>query len=243
MVLPNTYFQFKQFTVHHDRCAMKVTTDACLFGAWSAEEMKNEKGKIQNALDIGAGTGLLPLMVVQKNEVAIDAVEIDGEAVQQAKENVAASPWSDRITIFHADATTWQADKMYNCIFSNPPFYESELRSANKSKNVAHHDEGLKLEGLFTFIKSHLAENGVFFLLLPAKRENEMNDLLKRFSFHLHQKIFVRQTVNHTPFRLMIQAGNKKEQEIILRDLSIKNENNEYTTEFIVLLKDYYLHL
>lgn len=224
---------------------MKVTTDACLFGAWAAGAVGSSQFTVQSSklLDVGCGTGLLSLMLAQKCNVTIDALEIDEAAVGQAKENIVSSPWKSSISIIHADVLQWKTEEKYDCIVSNPPFYESELRSGNKSKNIAHHDEGLKLEGLFAFIKSHLQEDGVFFLLLPAKRENEIEDLLKRFDFHLHQKICVKQTVNHTPFRLMIEARNKKVHQIIQQELSIKNEANEYTAEFIALLKDYYLYL
>src|SRR6187401_331254 len=102
--MANSYFQFKQFTIHQDQCAMKVTTDACLFGAWVAEEINNEKLIINNCLDIGAGTGLLALMVAQKNrEIEIEAIEIDKDAAEQAKDNVASSSWKEQINIIQAD--------------------------------------------------------------------------------------------------------------------------------------------
>src|SRR5213079_602163 len=98
--MANSYFQFKHFIIHQDRCAMKVTTDACLFGAWVAEEINDEKLKIDNCLDIGAGSGLLSLMIAKKNqETGITGVEIDKNAGKQAKENIDASPWKDRIDI------------------------------------------------------------------------------------------------------------------------------------------------
>src|SRR5215510_10706183 len=108
--MANTYFDFKQFTIHQDRCAMKVTTDACLFGAWLAERVGSQESIVRSQgferrriLDIGAGTGLLSLMVAQKCDAVIDAVEIDKRAAGQAAENVAASKWKERIVVTQGD--------------------------------------------------------------------------------------------------------------------------------------------
>lgn len=222
---------------------MKVTTDGCLFGAWCAEELSRSKTKMEKALDIGTGTGLLSLMVEQKNSLLIDAIEINEEATAQATENIAASPWKEKISVIHADVLDWKPSGSYDCIISNPPFYESDLKSTVTSKNIAHHDEGLKLDDLFSFIQNHLAADGIFFLLLPTKRETDLDLLLRRFNLFLHQKIMVRQTENHSAFRLMIQGGKQKPQTIISNELVIKSKSNEYTAEFIALLKDYYLYL
>jgi len=222
---------------------MKVTTDGCLFGAWVAAEMKNLKTNKQNALDLGCGTGLLSLMVAQQNEVAIDALEIDENAAQQANENVAASPWRDRITTIQSDVLIWQSDQTYDCIFSNPPFYESDLRSEKKEKNIAHHDAGLTLTALLQQIDRRLNSDGVFFLLLPSKREAEFEQLLKTNHFHLYKKMFVKQSAKHQPFRLMIEGGKQPSTEITEIEIAIKNERDEYTPAFVTLLKDYYLYL
>ncbi|RYF86419.1 MAG: methyltransferase domain-containing protein [Chitinophagaceae bacterium] len=222
---------------------MKVTTDACLFGAWVSAEVQNTKKKSVSAIDIGCGTGLLSLMLAQKNNIAIDAVEIDSNAAEQAKENVSVSPWHDQIHVHHTDVLSFQTTKQYDCIFSNPPFYESELRSARQQKNMAHHDEGLTLNLLFPFIQKHLADDGNFFLLLPTKREKDFENLLVQFGFFLYKKIAVRQTVKHAPFRLLLEAGKKQTASTVLADMSIKNESNEYTPAFVELLKDYYLYL
>src|SRR6188472_471230 len=103
--MPNPYFQFKQFTIYHERCAMKVTTDACLFGSWCAEEIKKDTGETErkNLLEIGAGSGLLSLMIAQKNNCRIEAIEIDDDAAQQAKENIRSSPWIEQIILHHND--------------------------------------------------------------------------------------------------------------------------------------------
>jgi tRNA1Val (adenine37-N6)-methyltransferase len=220
---------------------MKVTTDACLFGAWTALEMKKLAAK--NCLDTGAGTGLLSLMIAQENDVLIDAVEIDADAAEQAKENVATSKLAQKITVFTQDILLWPGDKKYGCIVANPPFYENELKSARTAKNVAHHDDGLKLSALLSFINNHLAEDGCFFLLLPAKRREEFESLLQSSALYLHQLISVKQTLSHSPFRIMVCGGKTKTEGVVESNLSIKNDKNEYTPEFTKLLKDYYLYL
>ena len=241
--MPNSFFQFKQFTVYHHRCAMKVTTDACLFGAWVAAEISRFNSSPDRLLDIGTGTGLLSLMVAQKNGGRIDAVEIDLAASEQACENAGASLWKERISIIHRDVLQWQPPAFYDCIFSNPPFYEKELRSTTSARNIAHHDEGLKLADLLLFIKKHLAKEGSFFLLLPAKRESEAERLFAEADLFVQQKVRVQQTLNHPPFRLMIQGCRKKVETITQQTISIRNNDGDYTMEFVRLLQDYYLYL
>lgn len=243
--MPNAYFQFKQFIVRQDQCAMKVTTDACLFGAWVAREASRKQPTVdsQKLLDIGAGTGLLSLMVAQKNNGSVDAIEVDALAATQAAENVAVSPWSERISVLHKDVLLWQPPVRYDCIFSNPPFYENELKSIKETKNIAHHDQGLKLAELLLFINNNLADEGYFFLLLPAKREKELTSLLANHRFFLQQKVLVQQTLKHQPFRLMIQGRRQKLENVAQEKISIKDENDAYSTAFISLLKNYYLYL
>lgn len=241
--LANTFFQFKQFMVHHERCAMKVTTDSCLFGAWVATELHRLMPPPVRLLDIGTGTGLLSLMAAQANKGFIDAVEIDKAATKQAEDNIEASPWKERINILHQDVLKWQTATKWDCIFSNPPFYQDDLKSFKTTKNLAHHDEGLKFSDLLFFIKNHLTESGTFFLLLPAKRENELAPLLADNGLFLHQKVLVQQTPQHQPFRLLIKGGNQKGSGITESVIVIKNDADDYTQDVASLLKDYYLYL
>jgi tRNA1Val (adenine37-N6)-methyltransferase len=243
--MSNTFFQFKQFTIHQDRCAMKVTTDACLFGAWVVDEINNEELKINNCLDIGAGTGLLSLMLVQKKSgTEIIGVEIDEDAVKQAKENINASPWKDRINMLEGDVKNYNFPEKFDLIISNPPFYENEIRSATGSKNVAHHSENLTLKELLVIIKDNLRKTGSFFLLLPYKRNEEIKKLFKDHELNISKLLFVRQSVKHDYFRIFIKGNlNAEEKETEFNELSICNEQQQYTNEFISLLKDYYLHL
>lgn len=240
--MANPYFQFKQFTIYHDRCAMKVTTDSCFFGAWAASEIEKEDLKVKTVLDIGTGTGLLSLMIAQKNEVEIDTVEIDIEASQQAKENVDASPWKNSIRIFNEDILSFQPQKKYDCIISNPPFYENELASEVQKRNIAHHSEQLTIAEVLKIIKVNLKEDGIFFLMYPFKRSTVIERLLNENELCVVQTISLTQTVKHSPFRVILKGSNKRETPINSY-MSILDENQQYTKQFVDLLKDYYLYL
>lgn len=221
---------------------MKVTTDSCFFGAWVARELQKTKSKIQTVLDIGTGTGLLSLLIAQKNEVEVDALEIDKDAFEQGRENINTSPWKNRVHVFNEDVRCFNPSKKYDCIISNPPFYENELTSAKDKKNIAHHSLQLNLSQVLDFIQSHLSDEGIFFLLLPAKRQAEMERLFPQKNLSVNQVIFLKQSLNHAPFRILIQ-GNKRATAYTSYMLSIWNEDQQYTPEFIDLLKDYYLYL
>ena len=229
---------------------MKVTTDACLFGAWVAEEVRSRDpiaigSGVRSSLDIGTGTGLLSLMLAQKNpKVEIIGVEIDEGAQKQAKENINASPWKERIAVLEGDVKDHDFPEKFDLIISNPPFYEKELRSERKKKNLAHHSENLTLEELLVIIKKHLNANGLFFLLLPYKRNGEVKKLLKDNELNISRILFVRQSLTHDYFRIFIKGNlNVEEKETGFDELSIWDDKQHYTNEFVRLLKDYYLHL
>jgi tRNA1Val (adenine37-N6)-methyltransferase len=242
--MANSWFSFKQFTIHQDRCAMKVTTDACLFGAWIASYVETNTKQAGSLLDIGAGSGLLSLMLAQKVPYRIDSVEIDPEACRQAGENAEASPWPGKIKVHHADIKSFTPGLQYDLIVSNPPFYENELKSGNSKKNIAHHSEVLPLEDLLSVISKLLLPGGRFFLLLPYKRNNEINEVFKKYALHVTDKIMVRQSIAHDYFRIMIAGTSGKEQSTLKTgELAVTGEGGNYTPEFIALLKEYYLYL
>lgn len=242
--MANSYFQFKQFTIQQENCAMKVTTDACLFG--SLCPTFDERKEVFKVLDIGTGTGLLSLMFAQKKQSAvIDAVEIDEDAFQQATENVAASPWSHRIKVIHTDAKEFDSGNQYDFIISNPPFYEKELKSDDAKKNLAHHNKGLLLPELLNAVKKNLKPGGRFSLLLPYKRNEEIKRMMSDSNLFIQQLTFVRQSATHDYFRIILSGKltDNEPAETIIDEISIKDKNNQYTPEFTALLKDYYLHL
>jgi tRNA1Val (adenine37-N6)-methyltransferase len=235
----NNYFKFKQFTVYQDKCAMKVCTDACLFGAAVTEC----KLSITNCLDIGTGTGLLPLMVAQKNPLSIiDAVEINENAAEQAKENISASPWAGRIQVINEDVLAFNPGKLYDCIITNPPFFEDDLRSTDTAKNNAKHNTALNLVQLLHFVNMNLAPAGFVAVLLPYHRVEYFTAEAIKTGFYLSKQILVKQTGKHEFFRGIL-FFTRRETEPQKSEISIKDTQNNYTAEFTALLKDYYLFL
>lgn len=218
---------------------MKVCTDACIFGAVVSAQAANNP-PIKNVLDIGTGTGLLSLMMAQKKEAPIDAIEIDTSAFLQAAKNFKHSPWSKKLTILNTDVLEFYPEKKYDLIISNPPFYEGDLKSDNRKKNAAKHDTTLTLEKLLQAIDRCLSPGGSFAVLVPYHRINFFIELANTSGFFLNQQLLVQHTAMH-PFFRGILFFSRNETAIQKQGLIIKNEMGTYTTAFTDLMKDYYL--
>ncbi len=238
--MPNHYFNFKQFTIWQNACAMKVTTDACLFGAWVAHKIQDKQ--VASILDIGTGTGLLSLMLAQNTTATIDAVEIETAAAEQAKLNFDASLWSKRLHLFEQPIQQYLPNKFYDFIITNPPFFEDDLRSNNKKRNLALHSADLKFEELVLCIDRLLDKNGSFAILLPSSRVIPFTNLCLGL-FFLQEKMVVKQTPKHDNFRNMLFFSRKKSIASEADTITIKNLENEYSEKFKQLLKPYYLYL
>jgi tRNA1Val (adenine37-N6)-methyltransferase len=185
-------------------------------------------------------------MLAQKLPVAqIDTIEVDEEACQQAKENIAASPFVSKINVLHADVREFSFDTGYDVIISNPPFYEKEIISADQKKNVAHHASTLTIEELLKIIKTCLRDDGIFYLLLPFKRNEEIKKKISQQNLLVSKLVFVKQSLQHNYFRIMIKGklnwGDDRETSV--GEISICNDGQQYSEDFKILLKDYYLHL
>lgn len=220
---------------------MKVCTDACLFGAWVAEKVQSEKYGPQSILDIGAGTGLLGLMLAQVTKGMVDAVELDEPAAEQAAENFEASPWHERLQVIRGDARTIHLGRKYDFIISNPPFFENDLKSGNTGRNLALHSEELNLKELLSIIQKHLSVDGKFALLLPYQRKNDFIKIAVEARFYLLDEVAVKQTPVHSFFRAMLLFGTDQAT-VVSSEISIR-DGDTYTNAFTALLKDYYLKL
>jgi tRNA1Val (adenine37-N6)-methyltransferase len=220
---------------------MKVCTDASLFGAWIGEQVRSMNYEVRTVLDIGTGTGLLSLMLAQKTNTRIDAVEIDEAAASQAAENMDASPWKERLQVICADAKTVHLGKHYDLIISNPPFFEHDLKSGDEKRNLALHGDALGFEELLATISTHLGEDGLFALLLPYHRKDQLIALAKQSGFFLWEEVAVRQTPVHAFFRSILLFGRKEVP--ILSSTIIIRDDEGYTVAFSDLLREYYLKL
>lgn len=241
--MPNNYFQFKEFTVYQDRCALKVSTDSCVFGAWIAKKIAAHPQQVMRCLDIGAGTGLLMLMMAQQFPGVIDGVEIDAASCEQATENITASKWYNRLKLYHSDVKLFSLPHRYDFIFSNPPFYEADLKSPNTRYNFARHSDGLTLQDLLEVTNRNLAEKGQFAVLLPWHRVSYFVELAVSYGLYLAAQLSMRQDLQHPHFRAVLLFNRKNTGQVKKEELVIRQSPDQYTPVFISLLKDYYLHL
>lgn len=239
--MSNTFFQFKQFTVHQGKCAMKVCTDACVFGAWIADKLQNEEEPLR-ILDIGTGTGLLTLMLAQKANALFTSVEIDDLAFEQASQNFSESKWRDKISIHHDNIVSFSSSAKFDFIISNPPFYENDLKSHKKNINFARHDSSLTLSALLQTCNQLLTQEGAIALLLPFHRLQDLQKEAAANNFFITELLQMKQTPVHNFFRIGAVL-KRTPADIRAENITIKNAAQQYSEDFINLLKDYYLHL
>lgn len=232
-------FQFKQFSIHHDRCAMKIGTDSVLLGAWCPID-----NKPFSVLDIGAGTGILSLMLAQRTHAEqIDALEIDENAYEQCVENFESSPWSDRLFCYHAglDEFVDDPEDEYDIIISNPPFYSENYKTDNDSRDLARFQDALPFEELVDAASLLLSENGIFAVIIPYKEEERFIDLCAEAELFPVKVTRVKGS-HTTPIVRSLLAFKRYELSVLEADeLIIEINRHEYTDNYINLTKEFYL--
>ena len=233
-------FTFKQFQVNQDRCAMKIGTDGVLLGAWTP--LINNPF---NILDIGAGTGILSLMLAQRsNAEQIDAIEIDEDAYEQCVENFEASPWGDKLFCFHAglDEFVDEPEDEYDLIISNPPFYTDDYKSDNTSRDLARFEDALPFEELIEAAALLLSDNGIFSVIIPYKEEERFVTLCKELDLFPLKITRVKGTPTSEIKRCLL-AFCRMEQTPLIDELVIEISRHNYTPEYIELTKEFYLKM
>ncbi|MGO4292308.1 tRNA1(Val) (adenine(37)-N6)-methyltransferase [Chitinophaga sp. RAB17] len=240
--MANTFFKFKEFTVHQEHCAMKVCTDACIQGAFTAQYLVDKNTTVPAILDIGAGTGLLSLMLAQRIPATITAVELDAGAAQQALDNFAASPWANRLSLMQTDIRKMDNGLSYDFIITNPPFYESALKSGHAQKDQAMHATNLSYKELISAIDRQLSLSGEVSVLLPYNEFETFRELALVAGFYLQRVLYIRQSVNHGFFRTTGIFGRTPGAAVV-QELAIYDASNVYTSQFAALLQPFYLYL
>ncbi|MBL0626688.1 tRNA1(Val) (adenine(37)-N6)-methyltransferase [Aeromonas jandaei] len=230
-------FTFKQFHINHDRCAMKVGTDGILLGAWAPVE------QARRVLDIGSGSGLIALMLAQRSrsDCHIDGVELDSDAVIQARENVAASPWADRVTITESAVQGYQADP-YDLIVSNPPYFVAGQSFSDPARAMARHTGALDSHALLAACGRLLAPNGEVALVLPTAMADEILCISADYDLHgiCYTAVITREGKEANRVLLRLGRGlNRCER----GDIVIHSADGAYSDRYIQLTSPFYLKM
>jgi tRNA1Val (adenine37-N6)-methyltransferase len=246
---------------------MKVCTDACLFGAWLSKDQNILSAS--TLLDIGTGTGLLSLMVAQVlvPQVSITSLEIEPTAAAEATRNVQLSPWGSHIQVFNqslqefvsaslksnnnlssdlfSEQSSDHSMNAFDCIFTNPPFFEGDMQSPNAHKNLAAHSTALPWATLIENVKLLLKEDGYYYVLIPAIRAYTMQKLADQNELKLEEEVVVFNAAGQKPFRVMqkYKKTTAPIESITRFNFTIKEKDQSYSNAFTSLLKDFYLHL
>lgn len=238
--MANPYFQFKQFTVRHDKCAMKVGTDAVLLGAWAGT------AGCRQILDIGTGTGIIALMLAQRCPAQIDAIDIDEAACLQAQENVEASPFAERIHIVHASCCSFarsHGGKTYDLIVSNPPYFVNSLKCPDDKRSLARHTDSLPLPALVADAAGMLAPSGRIALIVPYEQLDDINEIAKENKLYVCRQTDVIPVPGAAPKRLLVELTAETGVTVHRNTLVIEEARHRYTAEYIGLTKDFYLKM
>lgn len=232
-------FRFKQFNIQQDRCAMKVGTDGVLLGAWV------DPGNAKTILDIGTGTGLLALMLAQKSDAVIHAIDIDEDSCSQANTNFSNSPWSARIQCIHQSIQYFSSHtpNRYDLIVSNPPYFIDAHPAPSEARNIARHmGETLEVDDLVSGVLQLLSPAGRFCVILPFKEGLQFREHAAAKGLFAWRVTKVKTKVEKQEKRFMMEFG-RAEKTVIEDELVIQEEDLSFTQEYIELTKDFYLGL
>lgn len=233
-------FQFKQFCIQQDNCAMKIGTDGVLLGAWCNIQ------HCKTALDIGTGTGVIAIMLAQKTKATIYGVEINKAAYEQAKNNMLMSPWANRLHAIHGDIQNvfHHLKPSFDLIVSNPPYFSGGTQSPNPQKNAVRHTITLTHSNLLRICSQLISNTGKICIILPYQEAIKSMEAAKVFKLFCTKITYVKSRINKKPERLLLQFEKKaanltKENELII----YTRNNRQYTWDYIQLTKDFYLNM
>ncbi|NCD41119.1 MAG: methyltransferase domain-containing protein [Bacteroidia bacterium] len=217
-------FIFQQFGINHSRSSMKVGTDAVLLGAFA------DTSGASQILEIGTGCGIISLMLAQRSNAQITAIDIHYESFAEASENFAASKWSKRLKAVHGDIRDLAGS--YNLIVSNPPYFARSLKSQNEKRNFARHNDNLTPKILADVVQRLLLPQGIFVCVIPHDQCNDFRTLFMQKELYLREMITIRPKAGKEPNRSVLTIGFDKPDRICHREFIIRNNESQYTEEY-----------
>lgn len=227
-------FNFKQFCIRQDRCAMKVGTDGVLLGAWA------EGGR--RILDIGTGTGLIALMMAQRFPSAqVVAIDIDAEACGQARENVLESPFSDRVEVLHSAVQDFHPPHGFDAIVSNPPFFEQSLKNPDARKALARHADFLTFQDLFSCAFRLLDDDGTFSVIIPVEKLEDFSSNAYFSSFYISRKCYIKTTFEKPSKRCLISYRKSLQTTVENSEFYLQEKDGSRSGWYRELTRDFYL--
>ena len=240
------FFRFKQFTVRQSGAAMKVGVDSVLLGAWACvDHLSFVTGSPSlRILDVGAGTGLLALMMAQRYpDAVIDAVEIDREAYRQASENVADSPWCPRIRVICDDFINFSENCPfhYDLIISNPPYFTASLKPQDTQRNIARHNDSLPHRSLLAESAKLLTPAGILAIVLPPAEALTLIDEAANYGFFVKRTLHVQSLPSKPVYRMLLEMSKTEHPQNSQTLYIEKADRSDFTDEYKQLTKDFYL--
>ena len=253
--MPKDTFEFQQFTVRQDQCAMKVGTDGVLVGAWAATLLPSVSTHYR-LIDIGTGTGIIALIMAQHCaeqalQYHIDAIDIDEAAARQARQNFDMSPWAGQLTVyaqsladFECQLTTGYppAEVQYNLIVSNPPFYNATLKPDDPQRAIARHHDALPVAQIMDFAQRHLSPEGQLVLIYPVQADTEVMTqaaLCRLHATHICDVL----TKEGKPAKRRMTAFSHAPSALLRITLAILDAQGHYTEQYRQLTGHLYHHL
>ena len=228
-------FEFKKFKIHQNNAAMKIGTDGILLGAW-ADLSDKKKG-----IDIGSGTGIISIMLCQRNEILeIDSIEVSEKAVLDAKKNIKNCKWNERINLIHKDLKLFSTENKYDLIISNPPYFQKSLKPKDLDRLKARHEVSLNYKDVLNFSEKHLLKNGTINLILPIDQKQEVIEYAEKFGLYVSKECIVFPKPNKNPHRLLIELSKTKKT-FESQSLTIENDGrHNYTDNYKKLTREFY---
>ncbi|SCY47920.1 tRNA1(Val) (adenine(37)-N6)-methyltransferase [Flavobacterium caeni] len=235
-------FQFKQFAITQELSAMKVGTDGVLLGAWAPIDHNPF-----SVLDIGAGTGLIALMLAQRTDAeVIEALEIDADAHAECVENFENSPWNDRLFCFHSSLDDFMdelEDEEYDLIVSNPPYHVEDYFSGDDKRDTARFTASLPFGDLCEAAAVLLSEDGIFCVVIPFSAEEHFIALAAENDLFPMKITRVKGTPTTEIKRSLLAFSRNQTDDFPVDELVIETARHQYTDAYVQLTKDFYLKM